>query len=350
VAPTQHDLDELTIWSTPLPDVQFAVSPPSADRPNPKLHGSTLFVSILSPPAVCALDAASGELIWRRELPYLASSSVDVYAGLLFAGDTQTLHALDPATGETRWEFCPYGRDGEFIYSLPAFSEDRLFLGDRGGMLHCLAVEDGHTIWKHHASEKKSVNATAAVIGNSVISSVNDGLAFACDRMRGELLWQTQLDGPCTHHLFQVGEHVVAQAKSLYFLDPASGAVTARAEFPGEDLWFSAGAGSRAVATRSAAGPIESATSTLAIVDQQGSRHETPCSLQACARYSPETGHVYSSERGGVGIRDAETAECLHSIRSADEFQHFALPEIANRRLYLLTFEGAVLALSHPAL
>jgi hypothetical protein len=42
--------EELTVWRTELPDVKFAVLPPSNTRPNPLIADDKLFVSVLSPP------------------------------------------------------------------------------------------------------------------------------------------------------------------------------------------------------------------------------------------------------------------------------------------------------------
>jgi hypothetical protein len=58
----RDSLDDLAVWRTSLPGVEFAVLPPSADRPNPRLSGRMLFVSVFSPGGVFALDAATGEI------------------------------------------------------------------------------------------------------------------------------------------------------------------------------------------------------------------------------------------------------------------------------------------------
>src|SRR4051812_15548830 len=118
--PVQHSFDDLAVWLTCLPGVQHAVLSPSSDRPNPRLGNGKLFVSVFAPGCVYALDAATGEICWRRELPYLAGSPVELAAGLLLAKTSQTLYALDPASGSIRWEFCPRGSEGETLYSQPA--------------------------------------------------------------------------------------------------------------------------------------------------------------------------------------------------------------------------------------
>src|SRR5258708_490455 len=131
-----HRVEDLTIWCTQLPDVQNASVPPSTTRPNPCVAGDRLFVSVFSPGAICALELLTGDLIWRREMHSFASEAVVFEYGLLFATSSHTLYALYPGTGESRWEFCPYGDHGEWIYSQPVLNEGMLFIRDRARYFH----------------------------------------------------------------------------------------------------------------------------------------------------------------------------------------------------------------------
>lgn len=58
------------------------------------------------------------------------NASVYLHAGKLFAGTPNTLFALHPDSGETLWSFCPYGSDGESIYSSPSVNENRVYIGE----------------------------------------------------------------------------------------------------------------------------------------------------------------------------------------------------------------------------
>src|SRR5712692_7982669 len=89
--PTPHSFDDLTVWRTSLSGVQHAVLPPSSDRPNPRLGDGILFVSVFAPGCVYAIDAATGEICWRRELPGLGGSCVELAGDLVFAKTAQTL-------------------------------------------------------------------------------------------------------------------------------------------------------------------------------------------------------------------------------------------------------------------
>jgi outer membrane protein assembly factor BamB len=123
-----YEFDELTIWRTKLPEVKHAILPPSNNRPNPLVADGLVFVSVFAPGAICALDRKTGVLVWRRELPKYASAAVHVANGTLFAQSPTTLYALEPATGQTVWSFCPYGESSETMYSAPTVHENRVFM------------------------------------------------------------------------------------------------------------------------------------------------------------------------------------------------------------------------------
>jgi len=93
--PTRHSFEDLTVWRTFLPGVRQAILPAHSDQPNPKLDGGMVFVSVFSPGCVCALDATSGEICWRHELPHLGNSSLKLAEGTLLSKTAQTLYALE---------------------------------------------------------------------------------------------------------------------------------------------------------------------------------------------------------------------------------------------------------------
>jgi hypothetical protein len=329
--PTQHSFDDLAVWRTSLPGVQHAVLPPSSDRPNPRLSDGTLFVSVYAPGCVYALDAASGEIWWRRELPNLGGSSVELAGDVLLAQTAQALYALDPASGSIRWEFCPHGSEGETIYSEPALDGRRLFIGDRRGWLYCLDVDTGQTIWKQQTSDARNcdVNATGTVVAGLLITATNAGLALAYSVENGRPVWQCKLDGPCINHLFLAGNQVVAAAESLHFLTPTTGELQGRVQWPGLAVAFAAGTPSQVVLFRR---PSWDEWEKNDEVDRrrpeaetmfmfEGTRlvREIHCSGYASAvRFSPATGLLYASGLNGLDILNPATGEWLHTLRPAE--------------------------------
>jgi outer membrane protein assembly factor BamB len=184
------DFRELTLWGTKLPEVTFAILPPSNNRPNPLATKETLYASVFAPGAICALERERGKLIWRRELPKYSSASVQLHEQRLLAHTPTTLFALNPESGETLWLFCPYGDEGESIYSSPSATENRVYIGDRKGYLHCLDADSGETIWRNLTNRAGGdVNSTPLIVRNLVIVSTNAKTAVAYEAVSGKLAW-----------------------------------------------------------------------------------------------------------------------------------------------------------------
>ena len=102
------------------------------------------------------------------DAPLPIESPVSVAGDLVIsAGHSRQITALDRASGRTRWEFSTRGT----VLSTPAISEDRLFIGDSTGTLHCIDTDSGAEIWE---------NRTFSEIRSSPIIA-GDRL-FICDR------------------------------------------------------------------------------------------------------------------------------------------------------------------------
>jgi outer membrane protein assembly factor BamB len=95
IEPVRHTFDDLAVWRTQLPGIQHAVLPPSSDRPNPRLSGEFVYVSVFAPGFIYALDASTGNIRWQWELSYLGDSSVETYKHLVLAKTARCLYALD---------------------------------------------------------------------------------------------------------------------------------------------------------------------------------------------------------------------------------------------------------------
>ena len=349
--------DDLTVWRTALPHVEHALLPPASDRPNPRLGHGLLFTSVFSPGCVYAMDAATGEIQWRRELPYFGGDSVELAGDLLFAKTSQSLYALEPASGSVRWEFCPYGSEGEMLYSLPRLYGKRLIIGDRQGWLHCLDADSGQTIWKRQTSDAQ-VNATAVVASGLAITANNAHLALAYAMEDGRPVWQFELDGPCTKQLFLVGDHVAIAAESLYFLKPSTGELQARAHWPGLRVSFAAGTPTQVALFRgpsrsemeSGTGERGESEESLLVLEGGTVVREMRCSEHASAlRYSHATGLLYVTGLTRLDILNPLTSEWLYALNATTgRTGECGLPEATRDAIYTLTGDGVVYALRHP--
>jgi len=219
--PPTFSFRDLTVWRTKLPDVQFGVLPPSNTRANPLTTEDRVYASVFAPGAICALERDRGKMIWRRELKKYGGASPYLSGGRLFAKSSNTLFALQPDSGELLWSFSPYGTDGESIYSSPSAHENRVYIGDRRGYLHCLDAESGRTMWKRQTNRAHGdVNSTPALLDSLVKVSTNAKTVVAYDALSGKLAWKQKLDGPSTFGPLVHGNSILAVSNSLYLLSP----------------------------------------------------------------------------------------------------------------------------------
>lgn len=367
--PRTFGFRHLTVWSTKLPDVKFGVLPPSNNRPNPLATQDRLYVSVFAPGAICALDRDRGRLLWRRDLLKYADASVHLHEGKLFAKTANTLFALRPDSGETLWSFCPHGTNGESIYSSPSADENGVYIGDRKGYLHCLDAESGKTIWKRRTNKgvNDDVNSTPVLMHGLVIVSTNAKTAVAYEAVSGKLAWKQELDGPSTFGPLVHQDYVLVVADSLYLLNPRTG--TVRRRFSWSDrkaqqadttprrmvvtFWpdlSSAKLPSDKVEAEKMAG-LEKKSQKMAFIAVSGvQRTRAFVAYCHCFRYAPTTRLLYLSHLHGVDIFHPGTGSLLCRLRvTEDSCGGIAPVDVRDEKIYVLTGDGCVHALRHPA-
>jgi PQQ-like domain len=332
-------------WKTKLQEVEFAVLPASTTRPNPLVAGDKVFVSIFSPGLVCGLARSSGKILWRTPLDSFGSSAVVLADNSLFAQSCRTLYALSPQTGEVRWEFTPHQEPGEWIYSQPAVSEGRIFIGDRGGDFYCLDAISGQPIWRRRTSRASNnqVNATSVVAGPRVVTANNAGAVICFATRTGNTLWRRRIDGPCNHELLRLGPNVIAGARSLNVFDIRTGATRLEVGFPEKEVSSVTVAQRRLVAVF---GPDSG------VKDQDGSWGYELVILergrQVARRAVTGLGSLRTCSDTGLVFRvDSSTMEALDpatGTRVMSRRKRMALPDTLRGVLYGLTDQGIVFA------
>jgi hypothetical protein len=357
--PEVFSFKDLAVWNTKLPDVKFAVLPASNTRPNPLATEDLIYASVFAPGAVCALERDCGKLIWRRELGKFAGASVHLRDGRLFAKTSNTLFALRPDRGEPLWSFCPYGSDGESIYSSPSVSEDRVYIGDRRGYLHCLDATSGRTIWKRRTNRSRNsdVNSTPVLMDGLVIVTTNAKTILAYKASSGELVWKHKLGGPSTFGPLVHSGSVVAVSDSLYLFS-RSGRLQRRFSWKNEKVYDAESTARTIVATfwpwsecRSRESSDKPESRKLMLLGTESGIQDTGTLVKFSAsfRYVPITQLLYLSHLRGIDLIDADSGSLLCEITtSSDRRGGIALVDVRDKIIYALTGDGHVLALRHP--
>jgi len=347
---TEYSFEELTVWRTKLPKTKHAILPPHTNRPNPLVHKGTLFVSVFSAGAVCALDAKNGQILWRRELPSLGSDSVHLAEGKLFAKTATTLYALEPQTGSTVWSFCPYGDSGEMIYSHPTLRGNNLFIGDRCGYLHCLDSRTGKTKWKvlTNTERNSDVNSTPIVTKGLVIVATNAKMAAAYAAKSGKRVWARKLDGPSSFGPLLFRRQLTVVTDSVYLLKPDTGEIIRKFSWKDDAARRADCTQGKVVCILQGSWPPDG-TAKLIGLDESGIHFtQSSTAYVPCVRYAKETKLIYVSHLEGIDVRRRLRGVLAFRIRRGKISSGISQVDVATNRIYVLTGDGYVYALRHP--
>jgi outer membrane protein assembly factor BamB len=167
----------------------------------PVIAGGTIYVGDLDG-TFHALDLATGETRWsiRAEAAgFPAAAAVAPDGAVVVVGDDAGLiRGLDAATGQQRWSF---ETDGE-ISGGPAILDHaggpRVLVGSQDASLSCLAVADGSLVWRHTIADQ--IRCTPTVVrtaaGDRICIAGCDGKLHVVDAETGVAVAAVPIDGP----------------------------------------------------------------------------------------------------------------------------------------------------------
>ena len=159
------------------------------------------------------LDKATGKLL--RNLPdYVFNFATPAYAaaeGILYQsacewGGGCSLYALDAASGDLLWKFEMMRRWPRYMpVSSPVAAADAVYVGSPDGALWKLDHRGG-LVWsiqlgRHNAlspyySDASPIISTPAIAGSVVYVGTVDGYIYAIDAAKGEVIWERCLGTP----------------------------------------------------------------------------------------------------------------------------------------------------------
>jgi len=228
------DLDGKLLWTNtelPFEDVYgVAASPVVADGK------AIIYGGQPRSPYLCALDPASGKVLWRtalRRWPGLegqhrtptvvtfGDKTLITVWGWAGPKKEDLLRLFDAATGQMLWSH-PIPACGETVTTIVA-EGSRLYVLSSDGLfavsLERLAAGDDPVAWRGETRTKGQYVASPVVCGGRIFTVSNHRMASCLDASTGERLWQEQLAGRgCFASPVAIGDRV-------YFPD-ISGLVT----------------------------------------------------------------------------------------------------------------------------
>jgi len=155
-----------------------------------------------------AISAADGSEIYEVTVESPMVSAVAV-GTMVFATDMLGhVYGIEPADGRIAWQSELNGA----VWTTPAVSEDRLFVGHSRGELVALDAADGHIVWRFNAGEV--IKASATVVGDYVLVGTMGGKLFSLDVSDGRVVGQRQLGDAVAYSPVTDGDRVYVTTES----------------------------------------------------------------------------------------------------------------------------------------
>lgn len=123
-----------------------------------------------------AVDLDKSEIAWRfraRRTSHSFRSSAAVQKDyVVFGGRDRRVHALDPTTGEKRWEFATQG----YVDGSPVIVGQRVFVGSQDGRLYAIDLKSGEKVWEYQAGGR--FTASPAVAAGRLVIANENGIVY----------------------------------------------------------------------------------------------------------------------------------------------------------------------------
>ncbi len=140
---------------------------------------------------VYALDAYTGEEIWKFELGAAVSGSPEYYKGRIYIGQQggeNEFYCLDAKTGKPVWT-----QSIGWVWGSPCVTDGQVFVPEIEGWANALDAETGAIQWRFRSG--KSLCTEPFVWKDFAYFGGWDRFMYAFDRKSGKLRWQFQQGG-----------------------------------------------------------------------------------------------------------------------------------------------------------
>lgn len=158
-------------------------------KDSPSVVGGRVYVGNYAA-QVFALDAKTGRVHWQKS--YGGVLGDRIYSSVPIVGRTAyfatvrgNIYAVDSRDGSTRWQASIPG----YVYSTPAISKGRLFLGNYPGSIYAFDARTGRRLWR--TGLNGSISGSPTVIGDVVyVSTLSGSRTYGLSVRNGRILWE----------------------------------------------------------------------------------------------------------------------------------------------------------------
>ena len=165
-----------------------------------------------------ALDATTGQELWKVDLQYGGQASPTVAGELVIVSSQQGwLYALDRANGELAWRIPTEG----LAFGAAAVSGDNVIYGTDEGIVYNATLSSGRLNWR--TTVPGAVFSTPVIAGSTVFVSTESGELHALDLETGQNRWKASHGSAQPPAVSREVVVVSAADGGVYGLDPATG-------------------------------------------------------------------------------------------------------------------------------
>ncbi len=150
---------------------------------------------------IYALDAGSGQLVWKAKTGDVVHASPAIADGTLFVGSWDSyFYALDAATGKEKWRF-KTGDDPDIhnqvgIQSSAVVVDGVVYFGCRDSNLYALDAKTGEKRWVFNNKGSWVIGSPTVYHGRVYFTTSDSGMFYAVDAKTGSAIFSLKFIWP----------------------------------------------------------------------------------------------------------------------------------------------------------
>ncbi len=120
------------------------------------------------------IDLIDGKTLWRyknRDFPYMSSAAV-TKDRVVVGGRDKLLHCLNRENGQKIWTFATQGK----VDSSPVVAGDKVVVGSDDGRVYLVSLQSGKELWSYEIG--RAVGSSPAVADGKIVIGSDDGYVY----------------------------------------------------------------------------------------------------------------------------------------------------------------------------
>lgn len=126
------------------------------------------------------IDLNEGKTLWRyknRDFPYMSSAAVEKDR-VLVGGRDKLLHCLNRENGQKIWSFATQGK----VDSSPVVAGDKVVVGSDDGRVYLVSLQTGKELWSYEIGQP--IDSSPAVADGKIVIGSDDGNIYCFGEKR----------------------------------------------------------------------------------------------------------------------------------------------------------------------